>query len=53
MEKIWKAAFAVAGLGAIAFFVFYSLYRQWLTLPIFERLSQSQTFSVMVIFLVL
>ena len=53
MEKIWKAAFAVAGIGAVAFFVFYSLYKQWLTLPIFERLSQQQTFAVMVIFLVL
>lgn len=53
MENIWKAAFAVAGLGAIAFFVFYSLYKQWLTLAIFAKLSQAQTLAVMVIFLVL
>jgi hypothetical protein len=53
MENIWKAAFAVAGVGAIAFFVFYSLYKQWLTLAVFAKLSQTQTFAVMVIFLVL
>ena len=53
MDKFWKAALTVAGIGAVAFFVFYSLYRQWLTLPIFPQLTQSQAFTVMLVFLVL
>jgi hypothetical protein len=51
MEKFWKAALAVGGIAAIGAFVFWSLYRQWLSLPIFSQLSQEQTFAVMKIFL--
>lgn len=53
MERLWKAAFAVGGVAAIGAFVFWSLYKQWLALPIFERLSQQQTFVVMLVFLAL
>ncbi len=51
MDRLWKAAFAVGGVAAIGAFVFWSLYRQWLSLVIFERLSQRQTFVVMLVFL--
>jgi len=53
MEKIWKSAFAVAGIGGVAFFVFYLLNKQLLTMPVFERLTPTQTFAVMMTFLVL
>lgn len=53
MEKFWKSALGVAGLGAIGFFVFFALYKQWLSLGIFSRLDKEQTFIVMVIFLLL
>lgn len=53
MEKLWKAAFVVSGVAGIAFFVFWSLYRNWLKLGIFEKLSQDQTFWIMIIFLIL
>ena len=53
MEKFWKAFFAAVGIGAIMSFVFYSLYKQWFTPPILERLSPHQAFVAMVIFLVL
>lgn len=53
MERLWKAAFAVGGVAATGAFVFWSLYKQWLALPIFERLSQQQTFIVMLVFLAL
>ena len=53
MEKFWKAALGVAGIGAIGLFVFYGLYKKWLSLPIFEKLSQDQTFYVMCGFLAL
>jgi hypothetical protein len=53
MEKFWKAALAIGGLGAIGAFVFWSLYKQWLSLPIFSMLSPDQTFEVMKMFLLL
>ncbi|PPD24516.1 MAG: hypothetical protein CTY24_00900 [Methylobacter sp.] len=51
MERLWKAAFAVGGVAAIGAFVFWSLYKQWLSLPIFSQLNQNQTFVVMLVFL--
>lgn len=53
MEKFWKAALAVGGVAAIGAFVFWSLYKQWLALPIFSTLSANQTFAVMLVFLFL
>jgi hypothetical protein len=53
MDRFWKAALGVAGIGAVAFFVFFSLYRQWLTLAIFPQLTQEQAFILMLAFLVL
>lgn len=53
MDKFWKSALAVGGVATIGAFVFFSLYKEWLTLGIFERLTSSQTFIVMLVFLVL
>src|SRR6478672_11560578 len=53
MEKFWKAALAVSGLGAVGAFVFWSLYKQWLSLGIFANLTSEQTFIVMLVFLAL
>lgn len=51
MERFWRSALATAGIGAIAFFVFYGLYKQWLQLSIFPRLTQGQAFTLMLVFL--
>lgn len=51
MDKFWKAAIAATGLGGIGAFVFWSLYRQWLTLPIFSQLTSEHTFIIMLVFL--
>jgi hypothetical protein len=51
VEKLWKAAFAICGLSGVAAFVFWSLYKQWLTLSIFTRVNQNQTFVLMLTFL--
>jgi hypothetical protein len=51
MDRFWRVALGIAGIGAIGFFVFWSLYRQWLTLPIFSILTQAQTFQLLVYFL--
>lgn len=53
MDKFWKAALGVAGIGAIGFFVFWSLYQGWLDLPIFPMLSQDQAFQLLKLFLYL
>lgn len=53
MERLWRAAFAVGGIAAIGAFIFWSLYRQWLALPIFAQLDRHQTFVVMLVFLAL
>ena len=51
MEDLWKVALGVAGLGALACFVFWSLYRQWLKLPIWTQMSKRQQFIVIIVFL--
>jgi len=51
MERFWKAALGIAGIGAIGLFVFWSLYKQWLTLPIFPQLTQDQAFELLRYFL--
>ncbi len=53
MDKFWKAALAVGGLAAIGAFIFWSLYKDWLSLPIFSKMSPDQTFMIMIIFLAL
>ena len=53
IEKFWKAALAIGGLATVGAFLFWSLYNQWLALPIFSTLSQAQTFSIMLVFLLL
>ena len=53
MGELWKLAFGIAGLGAIASFLLWSLYREWLRLSIFQRLTKQQQFSLFRLFLVL
>ncbi|MCI5224973.1 MAG: hypothetical protein D3924_20475, partial [Candidatus Electrothrix sp. AR4] len=53
MEKIWEIALSIGGISAIGAFVFYSLYKSWISLPIFSKLTSDQTFEIMKIFLYL
>jgi len=53
LGMIWKIALAASGLAAVGFFVLWSLYQQWLTLPIFSQLTAEQTYALMMAFLVL
>jgi hypothetical protein len=53
VNEFWKIALGVAGLGSVAAFVLWSLYRQWLTLRIFQRMTRVQQFRIFVLFLVL
>ena len=51
IEKFWKPALAIGGVSSIGAFIFYSLNKQWLTLPIFSKLTANQTFIIMLVFL--
>ncbi|MBV9657591.1 MAG: hypothetical protein JO295_05720 [Verrucomicrobia bacterium] len=53
MEKFWKAALGVAGIGAVGMFVLWSLYKDWLKLPYFVPINQDQTFQLFRYFLFL
>ncbi len=53
MDEFWKLALGIAGLGAIASFVVWSLYREWLRLPIFQTLTKKQQFTLFQTFLIL
>lgn len=53
MNEFWRQALTVAGIGAIGAFVFWSLYKQWLKLPIFQQLTKKQLYNLSVLFLVL
>ncbi len=53
MEKFFKAALGIGGVATIGAAVFYGLYKEWLNLDIFGKLTSDQTFVVMLVFLVL
>lgn len=53
MEGIWEGALGVAGVGAIGAFVFWSLYKHWLKLPIFQAMTKEQQYSLFKLFMVL
>ena len=53
MQDFWKVAVSVAGVGALGAFVLWSLYKQWLKLGIFQRMTKQQQFLLFVLFLVL
>lgn len=50
MGEFWKVALSVAGLGAVACFLFWSLYKRWLNMPIFQVLTKKQQFILFVLF---
>src|SRR5262249_7360626 len=52
MAEFWRIALGIAGLGAIASFVVWSLYREWLRLDIFQRMTKDQQFKLFIIFMV-
>lgn len=51
MEKFWELSLAIGGISAIGAFIFYSLYKKWLSLDIFSKMTQKQTFEIMKFFL--
>lgn len=53
MDELWKAAIGIAGLGAVASFVVWSLYKKWLSLPIFQQMTKEQQYSIFRLFLIL
>ena len=50
-EKLWKQALTVGGLPSIGLFLYWSLNKDWLTLPIFSELTSEHTYQLMILFL--
>ena len=50
MQEVWKIAIGIAGLGAVAAFVVWSLYSKWLELGIFQRLTKKQQYRLFLLF---
>jgi hypothetical protein len=53
MTSTWGTIVAATGIGGLGCFVIWSLYKQWLSLPIFDRMGKAQTFVLMLVFLLL
>ncbi|WP_144204428.1 hypothetical protein [Shewanella sp. KCT] len=51
MDNFFKAALGIGGLGTVGAAVFFGLYKDWLALDIFSKLSADQTFIIMLVFL--
>jgi hypothetical protein len=51
LDQFFKAALGIGGLGTVGAAVFFGLYKDWLALDIFSKLSADQTFIIMLVFL--
>lgn len=51
LDSFFKAALGIGGLGTVGAAVFFGLYKEWLALDIFSKLSAEQTFIIMLVFL--
>ncbi len=46
MDAIWRVAITITGIGGVAAFVLFMLYREWLRLPIFSTMTKDQQFRL-------
>jgi len=53
MESLWRAAIGLTGISGVGAFVFYGLYKGWMTLPAVATLTRDQRFRLFRLFLVL
>ena len=53
MEELWKIAFSLTGLSGVVAFVIWSLYKEWLQVPVLRDLTQLQKYNLLRLFLVL
>lgn len=51
MDVFWKTAVSVVGVGAVTSFVMWSLYREWIRLDVWQRMTKRQQFLLFVLFL--
>jgi len=51
LDSFFRAALGIGGLATVGAAVFFGLYKDWLALDIFSKLSADQTFIIMLVFL--
>jgi hypothetical protein len=53
MAELWRIALGVSGIAGVVSFVLWSLYRNWLQLDIFQRMTKKQQFILFMTFFIL
>jgi len=53
MNEIWRSAIGAAGIGGIVSVVFWLVYKEWLHLKVFQKLTENQTYNLFRLALVL
>ena len=53
MNSTWGTIVGATGIGGLGCFLIWSLYKHWLSLPIFSKIDKWQTFILMIVFLLL
>jgi hypothetical protein len=53
MNALGEVAFGIAGVGGVAAFVLWSVYKQWLKLPIFQKMTRDQQYKLFRLFIIL
>ena len=53
MKELWKIAFTLTGISGVAAFVLWSLYKEWLHVPVLRDLTKVQKYNLLKLFLIL
>ncbi|MEW8437603.1 MAG: hypothetical protein AB2689_05545 [Candidatus Thiodiazotropha taylori] len=53
MEQLWQAAIGLTGIAGVGSFVFFALYKEWITSPVLLGLNRSQKYRLLLLFVVL
>ena len=53
VEDLWKIAFSLTGISGVAAFVLWSLYKDWLQVPVLRDLARVQKYELLRLFLIL
>lgn len=53
MEDLWRVSFGLTGISGVVAFVLWSLYKDWLQVPVLHDLTKIQKYNLLKLFLIL
>lgn len=53
MEHLWQAAIGLTGIAGVGAFVFFALYKEWISSPVLLGLSRHQKYRLLLVFVIL